>query len=234
MSYSICRDAIRNWLPTSLWLFYGALLIHGNHPWSSLPCNRSTWQEELNAIVTEDDGLTDAANFHVIVSRRIPGCCLVVACHQDQVHYGFPQIIQIGGAQTQGKLMSTAGWENSDSLDYSKKKYNKTSKVARKCIHIHPKSHSLGKNAEKIKTYISTSPHLTSDAKWQWHGILQRVGFINHLHTLSNEFSWVSREFGESLWSQMKNLPSVIHQHVQEKVERCTCWILLNVVATSI
>lgn len=134
MSYSICRDAIRNWLPTSLWLSYGALLIQANHPWSSLSWNRSTWQEELNAIVTEDDGLTDAANFHVIVSRRIPGCFLVVACHQDQVHCGFPQIIQIGGAQTRGKVMSTAGWENSDSLDYSKKKNNKTSKVATKSI----------------------------------------------------------------------------------------------------
>ena len=163
MSYSICRDAIRNWLPTSLWLFYVALLIQANHPWSSLSCNRSTWQEELNAIVTEDDGLTDAANFHVIVSRRIPGCFLVVACHQDQVHYGFPQIIQIGGAQTQGKLMSTAGWENSDSLDYSKKKIQQNFQ-SRKEMHPYPSQIPLSwKKCWKNKDLHF---HLTSPHQW--------------------------------------------------------------------
>ena len=30
-------------------------------------------QEELNALVTEDDGLTDAAHLHIVVSSGIPG-----------------------------------------------------------------------------------------------------------------------------------------------------------------
>lgn len=216
MSYSICRDAIRNWLPTSLWLFYGAPLIHSNHPWSSLPCNRSTWQEELNAIVTEDDGLTDAANFHVIVSSRIPKSLLVVACHQDQLHYGFPQIIQIGDKHHKRK----AKWFPQQARKFWLLGLLKKSTKLPK-LQGNPSQIPL--SWKKCRIFYR---HLTSPVMQSGNG----MGYFKE----SGSSTTFTPCRVKTVRTKTCPVWFINMSKRKWKGARCTCWILLNVVATSI